>query len=381
MRIAISVALVFLFVVSGCAQNKVKSSPLPKYKQTVSIKVDWRVNLGRGARLQLRHQAPAESGDHIYICDWKRLIVLDTKSGKRVWHKKLNYPLSGCMVNFGDRIYLSDEEGTVYAIDSESRDIIWQNDINADSIGPPAANQNVVLIQTVNEKLYALNSNDGSQLWVYSAYNPGLTLFGSFQPIILGNIAISGFADGSVIVFDLRSGNPVSVRQISVPQGQSDIERLVDIDSNAIFEKGILYISSYSGTTIALNLNSGKEVWRQSIGSFLNMAAGEDQLFLVDKDSRIYAIDKQDGSVIWQRDDYLYRELTAPVIGDDYLAIGDAKGYVHILSLKDGSTLAHKKIGITDIVNFILVTLEGLLVIDKEGFATMLQIEKKHNKL
>ncbi len=368
--------LAILLIVS-CAQNAVKLSPLPKYEKATAVKLNWRVNLGRGSRLQLRHQSPAEAGDVVYLCDWRRLIALNLTNGKRLWRKKLGAPISGCLAHFGERIYLSDEDGIVYAINAENGDIIWQKQLDADSVTPPTANENVVLIQTVSEKLYALNANDGAQLWSYSAYNPGLTLFGSFHPIIIGNIAISGFADGSVVVFDWSSGNPVSFRQISVPQGQSDIERLVDIDATAIFDEGRLYMSSYGGTTLGLDLRSGTEIWRNDIGSFLTMAQDSERLFVVDKDNRIYAIKKSDGEIIWEREDYLYRGLTAPVLFDDYLAMGDRNGQLHVFASEDGSPVGRRKMGLKDIINFMVATSEGILLIDKEGFVNMLQIEEK----
>ena len=366
-----------ILLIASCAQNAVKLSPLPKYEKEVAVKLNWRVNLGRGSRLQLRHQSPAEVGDVVYLCDWRRLIALDLTNGKRLWRKKLGAPISGCLVHFGERIYLSDEDGVVYAINAENGDVLWQKQLDADSVTPPTANESIVLIQTVSEKLYALNANDGTQLWSYSAYNPGLTLFGSFHPIIIGNIAISGFADGSVVVFDWSSGNPVSFRQISVPQGQSDIERLVDIDATAIFDDGRLYMSSYGGTTLGLDLRSGTEIWRNDIGSFLTMAEDSERLFVVDKDNRIYAIKKSDGEIIWQREDYLYRGLTAPVLFDDYLAMGDRNGQLHVFSSEDGSPVGRRKMGLKDIINFMVATSEGLLLVDKEGFVNMLQIEEK----
>ena len=366
-----------ILLIASCAQNAVKLSPLPKYEKEVAVKLNWRVNLGRGSRLQLRHQSPAEVGDVVYLCDWRRLIALDLTNGKRLWRKKLGAPISGCLAHFGERIYLSDEDGVVYAINAENGDILWQKQLDADSVTPPTANESIVLIQTVSEKLYALNANDGTQLWSYSAYNPGLTLFGSFHPIIIGNIAISGFADGSVVVFDWSNGNPVSFRQISVPQGQSDIERLVDIDATAVFDDGKLYMSSYGETTLGLDLRGGTEIWRNDIGSFLTMAQDSERLFVVDKDNRIYAIKKSDGEIIWEREDYLYRGLTAPVLFDDYLAMGDRNGQLHVFSSEDGSSIGRRKMGLKDIINFMVATSEGLLLIDKEGFVNMLQFEEK----
>ena len=166
----------------------------------------------------------------------------------------------------------------VHAVNAEDGEIIWSSELEMNGVSPPAANENLVLVQAINESLYALNANDGSILWSYSGYSPPLSLFGAFRPQLLGNAALAGFADGSIVFFDLRSGAPVSFRQIAVPQGDSDIERLIDIDGRVAYDRDALYVSSYSGSTIALDISSATEVWRRGISSSLPLLLDEDKL-------------------------------------------------------------------------------------------------------
>lgn len=368
-------ALIFIlsvFFFYGCAQNKVKLTPLPEYSKEVSVKVSWRSNLGRGARLQLRQQTPVEGTDKVFFCDWRRLIALDLETGKRIWRKKLNARLTGCAGSFADRIYVSDEEGAVYSIDSDTGKVIWQSDLEIVSTSAPTANENIVLVQTVNEKLFALDANDGSQLWSYSAFAPPLTLFGSFRPLLLGNIAFSGFADGSVVVLDARRGNVLSFSQLVLPQGTSDLENLVDIDGRAVLHDNVMYVSSYGGATLALNIQTGREVWRRNLGSSLPMVVFNGALYLVDNDSRVYALSLISGETVWENEDYLYRDLTAPVLIDEYLMVGDTKGYVHVINIQNGESAARKRLSITGVGNFMLASTQGILLLEKEGFASLI---------
>lgn len=365
--------LIFLY---GCAQNKVKLTPLPKYTKEVSIHVNWRSNLGRGSRLLLRHQIPAEGIENVFLCDWQRVIALNLETGKRAWRKKLAAPVTGCVGDFADRLYVTDEDGIVYALDADNGDIIWQSDLTISSASPPTANENIVLVQTVNEKLFALDANDGTELWSYSAFAPPLTLFGSFRPIILGNVVLTGFADGSVVVLDPRSGNVISFSQLVLPQGTSDLENLVDIDATAVFHENIMFLSSYGGATIALDLQSGKEIWRRNLGSSLPMVIFEQALYLVDNDSRIYALNLGDGETIWQNENYLYRDLTAPTLIEEYLLAGDTKGYVHAINARSGETAGRKKFSITGIRDFMLPTTQGIVLLEKEGFVSLVEIRR-----
>lgn len=361
----------------ACTQKLVKLPPLTPIALPdieVKLKLVWRRSLGRGSRLQLRNQLPVEGISEVFLCDWRRIVALDLNRGKRLWRKKLDAPLSGCLGSFGDRLFVSDETGKVYAVNTENGDIVWQVQLDVNSDTPPSANENLVLVQTVNEQLIALDSNDGAPLWSYSAFNPGLSLFGSFRPLILGRVALSGFADGSIVIFDLQSGNPISFSQLAVPQGGSSIERLVDIDGTAVFENNIMYVSSYGGSTIALDLSSGKEEWRRAISSAYPAVIADGRLIVIDKDSRIHALDLESGEDLWQSEEYLFRSLSAPVRLDDYLVVGDNTGYLHVVSPTNGKTVGRKKIALKGIKNFMLTTSNGLLVVDKEGFANLVKI-------
>ena len=363
-------------LLSSCAAQRVKPPPLqPIGKKEVKLHLVWRTNLGVGSRLQQRQQIPAEGVEEVYMCDASRVVALRLSNGKRLWRKKLDNPISGCISLYGDTLYISDEEANVYAMDAQTREILWKTEVEINSDTPPSANENIVLIQTVNEKLFALDANSGSQLWSYSAFNPGLSLFGSFRPLIIGNNVITGFADGSIVIFDAISGNPVSFSQLVVPQGDNDIERLVDIDGTAIIKGRILYVSSYGDSTLALDLSSGTEVWRRPIGSPYSLIFSEDALFVVDKDSRIHALDFERGETLWTNEDFMGRDITAPNLLDNYIIFGDVGGFVHAVAVEDGRSIGRKRISLRPLKNFVLASSSGLLFLDTEGFTSLIDIK------
>ena len=51
----------------------------------------------------------------------------------------------------------------------------------------------------------------------------------------------------------------------------------------------------------------------------------------------VWAFDSDNGSEIWRQGGLEARKLSAPAILDDFVLIGDYKGYLHWLSRKDGS--------------------------------------------
>jgi len=68
----------------------------------------------------------------------------------------------------------------------------------------------------------------------------------------------------------------------------------------------------------------------------------------------IYAVNKEDGEIKWRQADFQYRKIGTGIIIDDYIAFGDYEGYVHLLSINDGSILGRIKLEDAQILNNII---------------------------
>ena len=58
---------------------------------------------------------------------------------------------------------------------------------------------------------------------------------------------------------------------------------------------------------------------------------------MVDRDSRVIAMDLLTGREVWNSDRLLYRELSAPASLGPYLVVADFEGYAYLLDKRDGS--------------------------------------------
>lgn len=349
--------LIAALFLPGCAQLADKDS----------LSLDWRTNLGYGSRLQLRHQYPVYYDDRLYFCDKNKLLALDATNGKRLWQRKFPATLNSCLGRFADILYFTDNEGAIYAFNIINRELLWQLNIGESSITAPVANEQVVLIVTLNEHLYALNSQDGTILWSYQAFRPPLTLFGSFRPLIVGPYSIVGFGDGALVIHNWQEGRLISYHPVAVPQGKTDLERLVDLDGSAVFDGGVLYVPTSRNSVLALDLQLGTEQWRAQFGSQLPLAYDGQTLYGVNQDNELYALTKEDGKTLWLQNDLSGRRLTAPTLWQDNIALGDNKGYLYLFSSQDGSQLAKRRMGVVPFNPILLATDDRLILLDTEG--------------
>ena len=60
--------------------------------------------------------------------------------------------------------------------------------------------------------------------------------------------------------------------------------------------------------------------------------------------SHVWALARNNGSSVWKLDQLENRSLTAPEPFDEYIAVGDFEGYIHLLSRQDGHIAGRVKV-------------------------------------
>ena len=83
--------------------------------------------------------------------------------------------------------------------------------------------------------------DSGEVRWTYTSDVPVLTLRGTGSPMIIADNAVAGFADGKVVAVNLRSGNVAWEARVAIPQGTSEIERIVDIDGSMALQGSCMW--------------------------------------------------------------------------------------------------------------------------------------------
>jgi outer membrane protein assembly factor BamB len=67
-------------------------------------------------------------------------------------------------------------------------------------------------------------------------------------------------------------------------------------------------------------------------------------VYVTDDVSHVWALTRSSGASVWKLDQLHNRSLTAPVSFDQYVAVGDFEGYVHLLSRQDGHIVGRVKV-------------------------------------
>jgi outer membrane protein assembly factor BamB len=305
--------------------------------QTIKIKKLWSHGVGDGQGEGFYKIQPAIGGSAIYVAAADgSLEAFDKQSGKSLWDTELDLPLSGGVGVYEDALLLGSSDGFVLKVDASSGEVLWSTRLNGEVMSVPQSNGRVVLAHTLDGKLQGLDFATGAVIWTYDSSVPVLTLRGSCSPLVNGDVAYVGFASGRVVAFDIVGGGILWEARVAIPQGRSEIERVVDIDGTMVLVGDELFAASYQGRVMAIDVSDGRKLWQNDVSSFSGVSQGFGNIYVADEDGTVYAYQRSGQGERWQQAALAYRGLSRPTPVSSYLAVGDKEGYVHFLSQVDG---------------------------------------------
>lgn len=338
-----------LALLAGCA-GKVEPQHPPKeltsFDERASLSTAWNQRVGRGLGRASYPLDPSREDGVVYAADERGLVMaMDAESGNVRWRKNLETPVSSGLNAIAGHIYLGTRNGEVLALSQDDGDIVWRTRVTSEVLAPPQANQQLVVVQSIDGSVTALDRNTGNEVWVHTSSQPALTLRGTGTPQVIDPVTFVGFANGRLATLDNRSGQPLWEMRVAVPQGRTEVDRLVDLNGQPLLTPdGRLYVTSYNGRLIAMEATSGEILWDREHSSHLSPLLVGDTLYTVNEASHVLALDALSGRLLWSSDSLEGRWVTAPAFADDKLVFGDFEGYVHLLDRNNGDIVGRTRI-------------------------------------
>lgn len=330
----------------GGKDNTIPPTPLENIEETVQLSTVWSTKTGVGTDGAMVRLKPYLSSRVIYVVDREgQVSALDRENGGLKWQVELDDIITGGIGAGNGMVYVGNDAGEIIAMNETDGQVQWQKLLSSVSLSVPLVYGNIVVVRTVDGKLYGLEADSGAQLWVYDRGVPVLTLRGVSDPILGGTqLVFTGFDSGKVAAVGINQGRLLWEANAAVPSGRSDIERLVDIDGDMILIGSVLYVVTYQGRLVAMDALKGEIFWARNMSSYAGIGADERHIYVSDDQSNVWAVDRRSGDTVWKQDKLTYRNLSAPVAMGDSVLVGDLEGYVHILSRIDGTLTGRKKL-------------------------------------
>lgn len=345
--------------------------------QEVELRRQWSVTVGNGQGGDYNEITPAIDGAMIYAASENgTVIAIEIDSGDIQWRQRLDGTITGGVGAGEGLVMVGTEDAEVVALDQASGEVVWAQPVSSEVLSPPQTNGDVVVAQTVDGKLIALDNDDGQQRWIYETTLPALTLRGTSKPVITpAGEVIAGFSNGTLLSVSAEGGVLNWEERVAVPEGQYDIDRVIDVDGDLLLDGSRVLASSYQGNLMAFDVASGRIVWGREASSYHGMDLGFGNIYYCDDQSYITAVRDNSEDVVWENQDLEYRAITAPTSIGNYVAVADFQGYVHLLSQIDGRIVGRTQID-GDGVRSNLLTDNGVLyVFGNSGRLTALALQ------
>jgi outer membrane protein assembly factor BamB len=332
----------------GCSSKETKELPpaeLTKFESEVTLKTEWSRSIGDGQGDTYNMLVPAVDGDRIFAAEaGGKVFSLDRLTGKVLWKQDMETEVSGAVGAGYGLVVLGTLKGEVIALDEDTGEEKWRARVNSEVLSAPAVNSDLVVLQTQNDTLYAFDAYSGSQRWMFDNTPAVLTLRGSGSPVLTNNLVVAGLSSGKVLALDAQRGLPVWEQRVAIPQGRSELERVVDIDGGLLLSGSTLYVVSYQGRLAALDLESGRPLWEREASSAMGLAQGYGSVYVSLANGTVESIDERSTSALWSNDALQRRQLSAPAVFSSYVLVGDLEGYLHLLSQIDGRFVGRTRI-------------------------------------
>ncbi|PXZ06763.1 outer membrane protein assembly factor BamB [Gilliamella apicola] len=372
---------VFMFSLVGCSlfgkeEEIVQVSPSPTVNNQFSIQQVWR-NSTAGNTHIYSLLGPINYENAVYVASRSGQVkAVDLSNGHTIWDKNLSQStlfssktalFSGGVSADDKYVYIGSERAVVYALDRNDGNVIWEKPVRGEVLARPVSSADKLIIHTANGNLQALNRNTGADEWDVMLEVPPLSLRGNSTPTIAHGAAIFGDDTGHVNAYYINNGQLIWQQRISQPSGSTEIAKLNDVDSTPVIEGNLAYAIGYNGNVVALDLSNGQIVWRKEMGSTHSFVVDSQQLFVVDQNDNVRAVSKNGGAILWTQAGLLHRQLTDPVIHENYIVVGDFEGYLYWLDKDNGEIVAKTQVSSSGLISKPLVVDNKIVVQAKNG--------------
>ncbi len=276
----------------------------------------------------------------VYVADEEgKLTKYDAASGKELWQMKTKNKFSAG-VGIGEGLILVGTfKGEVLAY-NESGHMLWQASVTSEILSPPQVQNNIVVVRTLDGRIFGLDAVDGKRKWIYQGATPSLTVRSTAGISLAHGAVFAGFPGGKLVAMSLFNGNVGWEVAVSQPRGVTELERMTDITSSPVVNNQFVCAVAYQGRVACFAINDGAQIWARESSSSAGLTMDKDYVYVTEDKGIISAYDILSGASMWKQSKLGSKKLSRPILKGQYIIVGDDQGYVNILRNYDGALVA-----------------------------------------
>ncbi|GEM_PF-864633 len=274
----------------------------------------------------------------------KHFYGVSVKSGDPVWREKLEGRVSSTPMTEGENVLFGADDGAIYSMRKATGVRNWRYQADAEITAPLRILGDRVFAHTAQDTLVCVRKSTGEWLWQVRHPLPvGISLLGEGAPaagVLLRDgdapveVVFVGHADGSVSALEASDGHLLW----STPLAKGD--DFLDVDSDLVYDGGVLYAAAFHGGVFALDPASGATLWTNDKVDSVNRLAVTASYVILAGPKQVVALSRADGKVHW-RFAFPSGGASTPVVHRGRVMVSTDRGAMYVLNITDGRPLQY----------------------------------------
>jgi len=264
-------------------------------------------------------------------------------------------------------------EGQLLALDPTDGNLLWQSSVGAEVLARPIVADEHIIVRAGDGQVIGVDKNSGTIRWRLRNSVPSLSVRGLSVPVQVNEIVVVGYASGHLSGIDIESGRELWKTPISRPGGSNQIDRLIDIDADPLIVGSQLFVAAYQDKVYAISLTAQKVQWSAPRSTLRNLAVSDSELLITLDNGVVMALDPNTGAEVWKQARLMGRGVTNPIAipGSKLCVVGDYQGYVHVMDVSTGALKGRGRARAGAILaTFIGPGFEGFYTLSERGMIT-----------
>ncbi|MFK7938079.1 MAG: PQQ-binding-like beta-propeller repeat protein [Roseovarius sp.] len=267
----------------------------------------WIVDIGQGDGRKNRITAdPVVAGGRVFTLDAEARVSAVSTSGQVIWTRDLvpatdsGQDATGGGLAFGDgKLFVSSGFGLMTALDPETGNEVWQQNLRATGSGKPTVKDGLVYLVAGDDVAWALDTDTGRIEWRLSATPDIQNVMGGPAPAVTDKYVVFAFGSGEVQGAFRKGGLRLWDSQVAGQRRGFSSARIGDITSDPVVVGDRIYVGTHSGRTVALRLGNGERIWTTTDGPLNTIWPADNSVFMVTDRNELVRLNAEDGSRVW----------------------------------------------------------------------------------
>lgn len=341
----------------------------------------WSADIGSGAEDDLPLTAqPVVFDNKVFTMDTESQVsAFDLRSGKQLWRNTVRpknedeQVIGGGLAYSSNILFVTNGYNEALALNPQTGAIYWRSKLPSPSRAAPTILDSRVYITTLDNRLIALNAQDGKQLWAYQGLAESAGLVGAASPAANSDIVVPAFSSGEIVALRVQNGSVAWSDNLSPSVRTGGLSTLPDIQALPILDKGLIIAVSFAGRMAAIDERTGQRVWQREISASDTPWVAGNHLFLITSSNELIALGRDSGAIRWVKPIPSYvaageagtaMQWNGPVLAGGRLIITGPKGIVLEIDPVNGNLLRRLNTGSPAAVSPVIA--QGILLLLQE---------------